>query len=163
MNLIDTPKDRNLWSRASVKLHSRCSRSGRCQSALVSRNSKKESIVSGSICTLLSGMIAGLVSLDDSRHRAAGVIVTGIMDVVLARSWDAREACGLESLWSESAFNTVVQPISDNASFVKNLAVYGYVRIPRALRSVSSADPGSEGYIQRKNGACCDSSEDFGA
>ena len=47
--------------------------------------------MSGSICTLLSGMIAGLVSLSDSRHRVAGVIVTGIMDAVLARSWSVEK------------------------------------------------------------------------
>ena len=92
VNLIDTPDDRNSWSRASVELHSRCSRSGRCQSALVSRNSKKEPIVSGSICTVSSGMIAALVSLHESRHGAAGVIVTGIMDAVLfSRSWSAEK------------------------------------------------------------------------
>ena len=69
VNLMDTPDDRNLWSRSLVEVHLRYSRRGRCQSALVSRNSKKESIVSRSICTLPPGMIAGLVSLDDSRHR----------------------------------------------------------------------------------------------
>ena len=86
MNLMDTPGDKNSWSRASVELHSRCSRRGLCQSALVSRKSKKEPIVPAvSICTLTSSMIAGLVSLDDSRHGIAGIIVTGIMDAVLAR------------------------------------------------------------------------------
>ena len=91
VNLIDTPDGRNFWSRALVEFHSRCSRSGCCQSALVSRNSKKELLVSGSICTLSSSMIAGLVSLDDSGHRAAGVIDTGIMDAVLLRSWSAEK------------------------------------------------------------------------
>ena len=77
---------------------------------------------------------------------------------------ECQEACCLESSLAESAFNTVVQSISDNAFLVKNLAVCGYVRIPRALRSVSFADPRSEGYIQRKNdGARCGSSNDFGA
>ena len=71
------------------ELHLRCSRRGRCQSALVSRKSKKESIVSGLICTLSSGMIAGLVSLNDSKYRITVVIVTGIMDAVLARSWSS--------------------------------------------------------------------------
>ena len=63
----------------------------RCQSVLVSRNSKKESSVSGASCTLSSCMVAGLVSLDDSKHRDAGVIATGIMDVVFARSWSAEK------------------------------------------------------------------------
>ena len=55
---------------------------------------------------------------------------------------------------SESAFDKFVQSISDNA-LIKNLAVCGEVRIPRALRSVSFVDPGSERYIQRENGARC--------
>ena len=84
---MDTPDDRNSCSRASDKLHSRCFRSGR----LVSRKSKKESIVSGTMCTVLSGMIAGHVSLDDSRQRVAGVIVTGMMDAVVVRSWSAEK------------------------------------------------------------------------
>ena len=90
-NLMDTPDDRNACSRASVELHSRCYRRGRCHSALVSRKSKKESIVSGTMCTVLSGMIAGHVSLDDSRQRVSGVIVTGLMDAVVARSWSAEK------------------------------------------------------------------------
>ena len=48
-------------------------------------------MVAGSVCTLSSGMIAGLVDLDDSGHRVAGVIVTGIMNAVLARSWNAEK------------------------------------------------------------------------
>ena len=57
----------------------------------MSRKSKKESIVSGLICTLSSGMIAGLVSLNDSKYRITVVIVTGIMDAVLARSCSAKK------------------------------------------------------------------------
>ena len=45
----------------------------------------------GSICTLSSSMIDGLVSLEDSRHRVTGVLVAGMMDVVLARSWSAEK------------------------------------------------------------------------
>ena len=90
---MDTPDDRNSCSRASVELHSRCSRSGRCHSPLVSRKLKKESMVSGVVmCTVSSGMIAGRVSLDDIRQRVAGVIVTGMMDaVVVVRSWSAKK------------------------------------------------------------------------
>ena len=47
--------------------------------------------MSGASCTLSSGMFAGLVSLDDSRHSVAGVIVTGMMDAVFARSWSAEK------------------------------------------------------------------------
>ena len=89
VNLIDTPDDRNFCSRASVELHSRCSRSGRCHSSLVSKKSKNESMVSVVMRTFSSGTIAGLVSLDDSRQRVAGVIVTGMMDAVVVGSWSA--------------------------------------------------------------------------
>ena len=88
---METPDDRNSCRRASVELHSRCSRRGRCHSALVSRKSKKESIMAGAMCTLSSLMIAGRVSLDDSRQRVSGVIVTGMMDAVVARSWSAEK------------------------------------------------------------------------
>ena len=54
---------------------------------------------------------------------------------------ECREARGLESSLSESAFDTIMKSISDNAFLVKNLAVCGDVRIPRSLRSVSFADP----------------------
>ena len=91
MNLMDTPDERNSCNRASVELHSRCSSSGRCHSSLVSMKSKTESIVSGSICALSASTIAGRVSLDDSRHRAVGVIVIGIMDAVFSRSWVAEK------------------------------------------------------------------------
>ena len=81
---METPDDRNACSRASVELHSRCSRSGRRHSSLVSKKSKNDSMVSVVMRTLLSGTITGLVSLDDSRQRVAGVvIVTGMMDVVV--------------------------------------------------------------------------------
>ena len=77
---METPDDRNACSRASVELHPRCSRSGRCHSSLVSKKSKNESMVSVVMRTYLSGTITGLVSLDDSRQRVAGVTVTGMMD-----------------------------------------------------------------------------------
>ena len=48
-------------------------------------------MVSGAMRTLSSGTIAGLVSLDDSRRRIAGVIVTGMMDAVVLRSWSAEK------------------------------------------------------------------------
>ena len=51
----------------------------------MSRKSKNESMVSVFMRTLSSGTIAGLVSLDDSRQRAVGVIVTGMMDAVVVR------------------------------------------------------------------------------
>ena len=42
--------------------------------------------------TLSSRMVADFASLDDSKHRVPGVIVTGIMDAVfLARSWSAEK------------------------------------------------------------------------
>ena len=91
MNLIATPDDRNSCSLASVELHSRCSSKGRCHASLVSRKSKKDSMLSGTIVIVSSGMIAGRVSLEDSRHRAVGVIVTGMMDVVFSRSWSAEK------------------------------------------------------------------------
>ena len=47
--------------------------------------------MSGAMCTLLSGMIAGRVSLDDLRQPVAGVIVSGMMDAVVARSWSAEK------------------------------------------------------------------------
>ena len=56
-----------------------------------SRKSKKEAILSGSICTLSSGTIAGLVSLDESKHCVTGVIVTEIIEAVLARLWSAEK------------------------------------------------------------------------
>ena len=56
-----------------------------------------------------------------------------------------------------------MQSDSDDAFLINNLAVCGYVRNKGALRSVSFTDPGSERYIQRKNGARCGSSEDLGA
>ena len=91
VNLIDTPDDRNSCSRPSVELHSRCSKSGRCHSSLVSRKSKNESMVSVVMRTLSSVTIAGLVSLDDSRQRVAGVIVIGMMDAVVVRSCNAEK------------------------------------------------------------------------
>ena len=47
--------------------------------------------VSGAICTVFSCMVAGLASLDDSKHHVAGVIVTGMIDAVFARSWSAEK------------------------------------------------------------------------
>ena len=47
--------------------------------------------MSGSIWTFSSGIIAGRVSLDDSKHRAAEVITTGIMNAVLSRSCSSAE------------------------------------------------------------------------
>ena len=76
---------------------------------------------------------------------------------------ECQEACRLEFSLSQSALDTIMKSISDNAFLVKNLAVCGYVRIPRSLRSVSFADPWSERYVQRKNGARCCSLEDFRA
>ena len=52
-----------------------------------------------------------------------------------------REAGCLKFPLSESAFDTIMKSISDNAFLIKNLAVCGDVRIPRSLRSVSFADP----------------------
>ena len=46
----------------------------------MSKKSKNESMVSVVMRTYLSGTITGLVSLDDSRQRVAGVTVTGMMD-----------------------------------------------------------------------------------
>ena len=147
MNLMDTPDERNSCDRASVELHSRCSSSGSCHSSLVSMKSKKESIVSGSICALSSGMIAGRVSLDDSRLDN-GYSIFEIMD--------GGEACCLESSLSESAGDTIsMKSIASNAFLVKNLAICGDVRDPRTLRSVSFADPWTERYVQRENGARC--------
>ena len=74
-----------------------------------------------------------------------------------------REAGCLEFSLFESALDTIMKSISNNAFLVKNLAVCGDVRIPRSLRSVSFADPWSERYVERKNGARCCSSEDFRA
>ena len=117
--MIDTPDERNpCSSRASVELHSRCSRSGRCHSSLVSRKSKNESMVSVVMRPFSSGTIAGRMSLDDSRQRVADVIVTGMMDAVVVRSF----------LLSEGAFDTIMKSISDNALLVENLAVCGDVR-----------------------------------
>ena len=48
-------------------------------------------MVSGSVVVMSSGMIAGRVSLEDSRHRAVGVIVTGMMDTVAVRSCSAEK------------------------------------------------------------------------
>ena len=103
----------------SSELHSRCTRSGRCHSALVSRNSKKEWIVAGLICTVSSGMIAGLVSLDDSRHRAAGVIVTGIMDTVLARSWSAEK----HAVWNLRCRKVLSIRFGDHAGRSRDFAI----------------------------------------
>ena len=54
---------------------------------------------------------------------------------------ECREARSLEFSLMVSAFDTIMKSISDNAFLVKNLAVYGDVRIPRSLSSVSFADP----------------------
>ena len=45
-----------------------------------------------SICTLSSlVMVAGLLSLEDSKHWAAGGINAGMMDVVIKRSGSAKK------------------------------------------------------------------------
>ena len=63
-----------------------------CQSSLVSRKAKNESMVSGAMLTLSSGTIPGLVSLVDSRQRVSGVIlVSGMMDAVVVRSCSAEK------------------------------------------------------------------------
>ena len=48
-------------------------------------------MVSGSMVIVSSGMSAGQVSLEDSRHRAVEVIVTGMMDVAVVRSGSAEK------------------------------------------------------------------------
>ena len=52
--------------------------------------------MSGSICTLLSEMVIGLVSLEDSRYRGTVVTATGIMDVYVDRSGNAEK----HSIWN---------------------------------------------------------------
>ena len=61
--------------------------------------------------------------------------------------WKRREAGCFESSLSESAGDTFVQTKSSDAFLIKNLAVGGDVRIPRALGSVSFADPRIERYV----------------
>ena len=54
-------------------------------------------MVSGSICTLLSGMLSGLANLGDSRHRVAGVTDTGsIIHGIVERSGSAEK----QSIWN---------------------------------------------------------------
>ena len=48
-------------------------------------------MVSGAIGTVLSGMAAGLMSLEDSRHRVAGVPDTGIMHEIVERLGSAEK------------------------------------------------------------------------
>ena len=51
----------------------------------MSRNLEKDSIVASAGCTLSSIMVADLMSLEISRHRVAGVTVTGMMDEIVER------------------------------------------------------------------------------
>ena len=57
----------------------------------MSRNLEKDSIVPSAICKVASMMVAGLVSLEGSRHRVAVAIITGMMDVVFDRSFSAEK------------------------------------------------------------------------
>ena len=57
-----------------------------------------------SICTLSSlVMVAGLLSLEDSKHWAAGVIDAGMMDVVIKRSGSAKK----QSIWSHCCWKVL--------------------------------------------------------
>ncbi len=78
--------DANSLSRCSSEVHSRCSSSGRCHSAWVSRRSQNESRVAGWIGTVSSGTVAGLGSLDESGLRGAVVKETGTMPSAEERS-----------------------------------------------------------------------------
>ena len=62
----------------------------------MSRKSKNESMVSVGMRIFSSGTIVGLVSLDDSRKRVAVVVVTGMMDAVVVRSWSAKK----QAVWT---------------------------------------------------------------
>ena len=62
----------------------------------MSRNLEKASIVSRASCMWALGMVAGLMKLEDSKHRVAIVILTRMMDPVFARSWSA----GKHAVWN---------------------------------------------------------------
>ena len=125
--------------------------------------------MSGAICTWLSGTaVAGLMSLDDSKHRVAGVIVTGIMDAVLFwRSWSAKK----HAVW-----NLRCQKVLSRYSCAVDIRLcifdkeYYCLWIRKNSRSVgtsvvrqSFANLGSKRYFQRRNGARCGGSEYFRA
>lgn len=92
VNLIDLPEDRNSLSPSSFEVHLRCSRRGRCHSALVSRYCEKVFMVWGSIGMVLSGKVTVRISLEDYRHQVVGVTDSaGIMHGIDKRSGSAKK------------------------------------------------------------------------
>ena len=61
-------------------------------------------MVSASMCTLLSGVVTGLLSLEDSKkHQGTGVTETGIMDVVFDRLGNAKK----QSIWNRRSWKVL--------------------------------------------------------
>ena len=59
--------------------------------------------MSGSVSSLSSGMVDGLMSLEDSRHPGPGGTDTGIRDVVFDRSGNAEK----QSIWNRRCWKVL--------------------------------------------------------